>query len=125
MWELGDRRKPQQPCSFQTPCGLLGGRGRGSRFGTRHPGECGHSLHARFPGRTRLLSGETQASVAKRNQKIMGMRMIEYHDAMVRVRYAETAQTGVVYHANYLVWVQAGRAELTRALGFTYTRIRS
>jgi len=27
--------------------------------------------------------------------------MIEYHDAVVRVRYAETDQMGVVYHANY------------------------
>ena len=29
--------------------------------------------------------------------------MVEYHDAKVRVRYAETDQMGVVYHANFLV----------------------
>jgi len=34
--------------------------------------------------------------------------MIEYHDAMVRVRYAETDQMGVVYHANYLIWFELG-----------------
>ena len=51
------------------------------------------------------------------------MRMIEYHDAAVRVRYAETDQMGVVYHANYLVWFEVGRVELIRALGIEYTRM--
>ncbi len=46
--------------------------------------------------------------------------MIEYHDATVRVRYAETDQMGVVYHANYLVWFEVGRVELMRALGVEY-----
>src|ERR1035441_427118 len=32
--------------------------------------------------------------------------------ARVRVRYAETDQMGVVYHANYLVWFEVGRVEL-------------
>ncbi len=41
-------------------------------------------------------------------------------DARVRVRYAETDQMGVVYHANYLVWFEIGRVELMRALGFDY-----
>jgi acyl-CoA thioester hydrolase len=51
------------------------------------------------------------------------MRMIEYHDATVRVRYAETDQMGVVYHANYLVWFEVGRIELIRTLGIEYTRM--
>lgn len=38
----------------------------------------------------------------------------------VRVRYAETDQMGVVYHANYLVWCEIGRTELIRQLGFSY-----
>lgn len=46
--------------------------------------------------------------------------MIEHHDATVRVRYAETDQMGVVYHANYLVWFEVGRVELIRALGIEY-----
>ena len=37
-----------------------------------------------------------------------------------RVRYAETDQMGVVYYANYLVWMEVGRVELCRALGFNY-----
>ncbi len=35
----------------------------------------------------------------------------------VRVRYAETDQMGVVYHANYLAWCDMGRTDLIRALG--------
>ncbi|GAC1428838.1 MAG: thioesterase family protein [Acidobacteriaceae bacterium] len=38
----------------------------------------------------------------------------------VRVRYAETDQMGVVYHANYLVWFEVGRVELMRQQGLTY-----
>ena len=37
-----------------------------------------------------------------------------------RVRYAETDQMGVVYHANYLVWCEMGRTEFIRTLGVTY-----
>jgi acyl-CoA thioester hydrolase len=51
------------------------------------------------------------------------MRVIEYHDASVRVRYAETDQMGVVYHANYLVWFEVGRVELIRALGIEYKKM--
>lgn len=46
--------------------------------------------------------------------------MLEYHDASVRVRYAETDQMGVVYHANYLVWFEVGRVEMIRSLGIEY-----
>jgi acyl-CoA thioester hydrolase len=49
--------------------------------------------------------------------------MMEYYDATVRVRYAETDQMGVVYHANYLVWFEVGRVELIRALGIEYKRM--
>src|SRR5215813_173630 len=45
---------------------------------------------------------------------------IDYHDAVVRVRYAETDQMGVVYHGNYFVWFEVGRVELMRSLGFEY-----
>lgn len=51
------------------------------------------------------------------------MRTMEYHDAVLRVRYAETDQMGVVYHANYLVWFEVGRVELFRALGVEYKRM--
>ena len=41
-------------------------------------------------------------------------------EARVRVRYAETDQMGVVYHANYLVWFEVGRVELMRQRGLNY-----
>src|ERR1700761_3106085 len=41
-------------------------------------------------------------------------------EARVRVRYAETDQMGVVYHANYLVWFEIGRVELMRQVGIDY-----
>jgi acyl-CoA thioester hydrolase len=53
------------------------------------------------------------------------MRTIEYHDTTVRVRYAETDQMGVVYHANYLIWFEVGRVELMRAMGFEYKTMES
>jgi acyl-CoA thioester hydrolase len=49
--------------------------------------------------------------------------MMEYHDATVRVRYAETDQMGMVYHGNYFVWFEVGRVELIRALGIEYKRM--
>lgn len=38
----------------------------------------------------------------------------------IEVRYAETDQMGVVYHANYLVWMELGRTQLIKDLGFSY-----
>jgi len=40
-----------------------------------------------------------------------------------RVRYAETDQMQVVYHANYLVWCEMGRTDLIRKLGTSYADI--
>jgi acyl-CoA thioester hydrolase len=37
-----------------------------------------------------------------------------------RVRYAETDQMGVVYHANYFVWCEMARTELIRHRGPSY-----
>jgi acyl-CoA thioester hydrolase len=42
------------------------------------------------------------------------------HLTRIRVRYAETDQMGVVYYANYLVWMEVARVELCKALGFRY-----
>ena len=41
-------------------------------------------------------------------------------EARIRVRYQETDQMGVVYHANYLVWFEVGRVELMRQMGLSY-----
>jgi acyl-CoA thioester hydrolase len=42
------------------------------------------------------------------------------HEARLRVRYAETDQMGVVYYANYIIWMEVGRVELCKAAGFNY-----
>jgi acyl-CoA thioester hydrolase len=44
---------------------------------------------------------------------------------LVRVRYAETDQMGVVYYANYLVWFEVGRTELLRRLGWSYREMEA
>lgn len=38
-----------------------------------------------------------------------------------RVRYSETDQMGVVYHAEYLVWCEVGRTDYIRACGLPYS----
>lgn len=38
----------------------------------------------------------------------------------IKVRYSETDQMGIVYHANYLVWMEIGRTALIEELGFKY-----
>ena len=42
------------------------------------------------------------------------------HETRLRVRYAETDQMGVVYYANYLVWMEMGRVEYCRSIGLRY-----
>jgi acyl-CoA thioester hydrolase len=37
-----------------------------------------------------------------------------------RVRYAETDQMGMVYYANYFVWMEIGRTDFCRESGFSY-----
>ena len=46
--------------------------------------------------------------------------MNNWHETEIRVRYAETDQMGVVYHANYLIWFEIGRNEICRSRGFSY-----
>lgn len=46
-----------------------------------------------------------------------------FAEVRTRVRYAETDQMGVVYHANYLVWFEMARTELCRVRGFRYRDI--
>ena len=48
---------------------------------------------------------------------------MKFHDSYVRVRYAETDAMGLVYHTNYLVWFEVGRAEYMRAAGFPYSEL--
>jgi acyl-CoA thioester hydrolase len=45
--------------------------------------------------------------------------------SVVRVRYAETDQMGVVYYANYLVWFEIARTDWLRTSGWTYRSIEA
>lgn len=45
------------------------------------------------------------------------------NDALVRPRYAETDQMGVIYHGNYYAWFEVGRSDFFRSLGYTYKRL--
>jgi acyl-CoA thioester hydrolase len=53
-------------------------------------------------------------------QTLTGPRIFE---AQLRVRYAETDQMGVVYHSNFIVWLEVGRVEMLRQLGFAYSEM--
>ncbi|HLQ78260.1 MAG TPA: thioesterase family protein [Terriglobia bacterium] len=37
-----------------------------------------------------------------------------------RARYSETDKMGVVYYANYLVWMEMGRTDYCKSVGFDY-----
>lgn len=41
-------------------------------------------------------------------------------ETRLRVRYAETDKMGVVYYANYLVWMEVGRTDYCKSIGFNY-----
>ena len=41
-------------------------------------------------------------------------------ETIIRVRYKDTDQMGVVYYANYFVWFEVGRTDYLRELGMSY-----
>ncbi|MGQ0538773.1 MAG: acyl-CoA thioesterase [Gemmatimonadaceae bacterium] len=51
------------------------------------------------------------------------MSRLPHIDLELRVRYGETDQMGVVYHAEYLVWCEMGRTEYLRTLGRSYASL--
>jgi acyl-CoA thioester hydrolase len=46
--------------------------------------------------------------------------MEHYCETRFRVRYAETDKMGVVYYANYFVWMEIGRTDYCKSAGFSY-----
>jgi acyl-CoA thioester hydrolase len=44
-------------------------------------------------------------------------------ESRFRARYAETDQMGMVYYANYLVWMEVGRSDFCRECGFSYREL--
>jgi acyl-CoA thioester hydrolase len=51
--------------------------------------------------------------------------MAESFSIDLRVRYGETDQMSVVYHANYLNWFEVGRTEWLRLGGANYRRLET
>ncbi len=49
----------------------------------------------------------------------------EFSETTVRVRYAETDQMGVVYHANYYIYFEIGRVEYMRERGVAYKEMET
>lgn len=40
-------------------------------------------------------------------------------------RYAETDQMGVIHHANYIIWFEAGRTDFLKQTGISYSDIEA
>lgn len=48
------------------------------------------------------------------------------HDTILRARYGETDQMGIIYHPNYYVYFEMGRTEFLReATGISYKEMES
>ena len=63
------------------------------------------------------MSGDAASIVSDGNRAV--------NETRIRVRYAETDQMGVVYHANHFIWFEVGRVELLRQLGFSYKEMET
>jgi acyl-CoA thioester hydrolase len=47
------------------------------------------------------------------------------NETKIRVRYGETDQMGVVYHANYAIYFEVGRTEWLREFGLSYSSMEA
>ena len=50
---------------------------------------------------------------------------MNFNETKIRVRYGETDQMGVVYHANYAQYFEVGRTEWLREFGLTYSSMEA
>ena len=50
----------------------------------------------------------------------MSSNTLYSHEISLRTRYSETDQMGIVYHSNYLQYLEMGRVEWLRSLGVSY-----
>lgn len=48
---------------------------------------------------------------------------MKFDEIQIRVRYGETDQMGVVYHGNYVLYLEMGRIEWLRNLGISYKKM--
>lgn len=66
-----------------------------------------------------------EAIVKSKGERLQDQGSPARHRTSFRVRYAETDQMGVVYHANYLAWCEVGRTEFVRAAGMSYREMEA
>ena len=50
---------------------------------------------------------------------------MNFNETKIRVRYGETDQMGVVYHANYAIYFEVGRTEWLREFGLSYSAMEA
>jgi acyl-CoA thioester hydrolase len=50
---------------------------------------------------------------------------MSFNETEIRVRYGETDQMGVVYHANYAIYFEVGRTEWLREFGLSYSAMEA
>lgn len=50
---------------------------------------------------------------------------MKFNESIIRVRYGETDQMGVVYHANYAMYFEVGRTEWLREFGLSYSAMEA
>ncbi len=79
----------------------------------QHPEEQHPDPHVQMLTRRRSLYSSKENTLSS----------LPKHQTRFRVRYAETDQMGVVYYANYFIWMEIGRVELVRARGFDYKEL--
>jgi len=47
-------------------------------------------------------------------------QILHTSETRFRARYSETDKMGVIYYANYLVWMEMGRTDYCKSVGFDY-----
>jgi acyl-CoA thioester hydrolase len=71
--------------------------------------------------RIKYQASDSRFKIQDTRFKIQDSRLKMYTtETQVRVRYAETDQMNMVYHGNYAQYLEVGRAESIRQLGYTY-----
>lgn len=59
-------------------------------------------------------------SLSKKRYPFLFQHFVKKNSTKLRVRYGETDQMGVVYYGNYAQFLEQGRTEWLRELGFSY-----
>ena len=67
-----------------------------------------------------FFSHTVEDSIFKKSSPFLSQIFVKENITNLRVRYGETDQMGVVYYGNYAQYLEQGRTEWLRELGFSY-----